>query len=75
VRSGSPPNKETERNNKNDKNDEMTSLSIDDLDVSELESSIELAAQTAECSCNGGCTGKCDSNTIKGIATAAATGC
>jgi hypothetical protein len=61
--------------NKNDKNNEMTSLSIDDLDVSELESRIELAAQTAECSCNGGCAGKCDSNTIKGFAKAAAPGC
>ncbi len=52
--------------NKNDKN-EMTTISIDDLDVSELETRIELATATNQCDCSGnGCTGKCDNFHING---------
>ena len=46
-------------------NNEMMSISIDDFDVSELEMRIELATSTAACDCNGTCTGKCDSFTVK----------
>jgi len=36
---------------------EIAALSIDDIDVDELEQRIELAASTAGCDCNGsGCT-------------------
>jgi hypothetical protein len=55
--------------NKNDKN-EMMSISIDDLDVSELETRIELATSSTQCDCSGSCTGKCDSFTVKeGVGT------
>lgn len=53
---------------KNDKN-EMTGISIDDLDVSELETRIELATATSQCDCSGnGCTGKCDTFTVHTVA-------
>lgn len=59
--------------NKNDKN-EIMSISIDDLDVSELETRIELATATTSCDCHGSCTGKCDSFTAKGaVANAGGT--
>ena len=60
--------------NKNDKN-EMMSISIDDLDVSELETRIELATATTQCDCHGSCTGKCDSFTATGATTKAVSSC
>lgn len=47
------------------KKPEITSLSLDDLDVMELEARIELAANAAGCDCNGGCGDNCSSNSCK----------
>jgi len=44
---------------------EMTSLSLEDLDVKELEERIELAANAAGCDCNGGCGSHCGSHACK----------
>jgi len=45
------------------KNVEILALSIDDIDVDELEQRIELAASAAGCDCNGGlCPNNCIAN-------------
>jgi hypothetical protein len=43
---------------------EISSLSLDSLDVAELEARIELASAATDCGCNGGCQGNCGTNNV-----------
>lgn len=57
------------------KKTEMTSLSLHDLDVSELENRIELAASSANCDCRGSCAADCSRLVIGEAKTTVAPTC
>lgn len=59
--------RESKRMSKIQEKPEITSLSLDDLDVAELEARIELAANAAGCDCNGGCGSHCGSKSCKPV--------
>jgi hypothetical protein len=51
------------------KNTDITNMTVEALDIEELERRLELAAQSADCSCCGSNDGGCTSNQVKTATT------
>ena len=47
------------------KNTDITNMTVEALDIEELERRLELAAQSSDCSCCGRNDGGCTSNSVK----------